>query len=217
MFQYQMFPYFKMCKYKTIFFHTSLLIFGEFMIFVFRNKWQFQQNLNFKYEFFFIILLVIFFYNRECCQKIKRSHIFNEWFLLTDLFESQLIFVSIFISCLFTKISPFDWRYGLKCPHLLCTKYVFLTSVDDGSSAVCLQLSADCLDSHSSMALAERFSCFHEKSFAFEVLLAESAIEALAMIIVVESLDPSVTSLDRKSARYTFGGEKFIPIFFAVG
>jgi hypothetical protein len=84
-------------------------------------------------------------------------------------------------------------------------------------SAVCLQFSADCLDSHSSMALAERFSGFYEKSFAFEVLLAKSAIEALAMIIVVESLDPSVTSFNGKSTRYTFGGEEFIPIFFAVG
>jgi len=163
------------------------------------------------------MLLVNFFIIGSVVRKLSGliSSI-NNFFSQTCLKVSWYLFTYLSAVCL-QKISPFDWRYGWKCPHLLCTKYVFLTLVVDGRSAVCLQLSADCLDSHSSVALAEWFSGFHEKSLAFEVLLAKSAIEALAMIIVVESLDPSVASFDWESTRYTFGGEEFIPIFFAVG
>ena len=67
-----------------------------------------------------------FFYNRECCQKIKRSHIFNEWFLFTDLFESQLIFVYIFVSCLFTKNFPLRLKIRLKMPTLVMYKICLL-------------------------------------------------------------------------------------------
>ena len=39
------------------------------------------------------------------------------------------------------------------------------------------------------------------------------AIKALAMIIVVKSLDPTVTGFDWKATRDTFGGEQFVPIW----
>jgi len=35
------------------------------------------------------------------------------------------------------------------------------------------------------MAFAKWFPCFHEKSLAFEVLFAEGAVKALAVIVVV--------------------------------
>jgi len=37
------------------------------------------------------------------------------------------------------------------------------------------------------------------------------------MIIVVKSLNPTVTGFDWKATRDTFGGEQFVPIFFTVG
>lgn len=73
------------------------------------------------------------------------------------------------------------------------------------------------LDSHPGMALAKRFSSFDKKAFAFKVVFAERAIKALAVIIVVKSLNPTITSFNRKPTRYTFCREQFVPIFFAVG
>jgi hypothetical protein len=37
------------------------------------------------------------------------------------------------------------------------------------------------------------------------------------MIIVVKSLNPTVTGFDWKATRDAFGGEQFVPIFFTVG
>jgi len=67
------------------------------------------------------------------------------------------------------------------------------------------------------MAFAKGFSSFDEKTFAFKILLAKGAVKALTMIIVIQSFDPAVTSLDWKATRDTLCCEQFIPIFFAVG
>ena len=43
-----------------------------------------------------------------------------------------------------------------------------------------------------------------------------SAIEALAMIVVIQSFNPSITGFNGETASETFGGEQFIPIGFTV-
>jgi len=67
------------------------------------------------------------------------------------------------------------------------------------------------------VAFAKGFTSFDKKAFAFKVLLTKSAVKALTVIIVVQSLDPAVTSLDWKATRDAFCCEQFIPIFFTVG
>jgi len=57
------------------------------------------------------------------------------------------------------------------------------------------------------MTLAKRLSSLDEKAFTFEVLLAKGAIKALTVVIVIQSLYPAVTSLNRKPARDAFGGK----------
>jgi len=67
------------------------------------------------------------------------------------------------------------------------------------------------------VALAEGFARLYEEALSFEVLLAESAVEALAVVVVVEGLDPSIAGLDGKTARNALRREQLIPVFFAVG
>merc|ERR1712115_275223 len=43
------------------------------------------------------------------------------------------------------------------------------------------------------------------------------AVEALAVVVVVEGLDPPVAGLDGKAARDALGREQFVPVLFAVG
>jgi len=66
------------------------------------------------------------------------------------------------------------------------------------------------------MAFAEWFPSLDEKSLALQVLLAESAVKALAVVVVVEGLDPSVAGFDGEPARHTLGCEQLVPIFFTI-
>jgi len=71
--------------------------------------------------------------------------------------------------------------------------------------------------SSSGVRLAEWLSRFHKEALTFEVFLAKRAVEALGVIIVVESLDPPVSSFDWESARDALRCEQLVPIFFTVG
>jgi len=73
------------------------------------------------------------------------------------------------------------------------------------------------LEAALSMSLAERFSTLGKEALAFEVLVAFRALEALAVVVVVEGLHPSVSCLDRETAAYTLRREKVVPVSFAVG
>lgn len=66
------------------------------------------------------------------------------------------------------------------------------------------------------MAFAHRSAIFAQKALSFQVLLANRAVETLAMVIVVHGLDPAVTGLDREAARVAFGSKQLIPISFAI-
>jgi hypothetical protein len=57
------------------------------------------------------------------------------------------------------------------------------------------------------MALSKWLPGFDEKSLAFEVLLAKCAIETLTVVIIIKSLDPSISSFNRESTGYTFCGK----------
>jgi len=67
------------------------------------------------------------------------------------------------------------------------------------------------------VAFAEWLSCLDEKSLALQVILAESAVKALAVVVVVKGLHPAVTCFDGESARHALRREQFVPICFAVG
>jgi len=71
--------------------------------------------------------------------------------------------------------------------------------------------------SASGVCLAERLSRFHKEALTFEVFLAKRAVEALGVVVVVESLDPPVSGFDRESARHALCCEQLVPIFFTVG
>jgi len=66
------------------------------------------------------------------------------------------------------------------------------------------------------MAFAEWFPSLDEKSLALQVLLAESAVKALAVVVVVEGLYPPVAGLNGETARHTLGCEQLVPIFFTI-
>lgn len=66
------------------------------------------------------------------------------------------------------------------------------------------------------MVLAERTTALRVETLALEVLLAHRAVEALAVIIVVQGLHPAVSSFHRESASETFCREELVPISFAV-
>lgn len=72
------------------------------------------------------------------------------------------------------------------------------------------------LTPHFCMALAEWFPGLHEESFALKVTFAKGAVKALTVVVVVEGLHPSVSSLDGKPARNTLGREQLVPIFFTI-
>jgi len=72
------------------------------------------------------------------------------------------------------------------------------------------------LTAHFCMSFAEGLPCLHEKAFALQVLLAESAVKALAVVIVVEGFDPPVAGFYGEPTRHTLGCEQVIPIFFTV-
>ena len=44
-----------------------------------------------------------------------------------------------------------------------------------------------------------------------------SAVKALAVVVVVEGLDPAVSGLDREPAADALGGEEVVPVLLAVG
>jgi len=67
------------------------------------------------------------------------------------------------------------------------------------------------------MAFAEGFARLDEKALSFKVLLAQRTIEALRVVVVAQSLNPSVPCLDWKATGDALGGEQFVPIFLAVG
>lgn len=68
----------------------------------------------------------------------------------------------------------------------------------------------------SGVALTEWLPSFDKEALAFKILLTQRAVEALRMIVVVESLHPAVTGFYWEPAGYAFGGEELIPIFFTV-
>jgi hypothetical protein len=67
------------------------------------------------------------------------------------------------------------------------------------------------------VGLAERLSRFDKEALTFEVFLAKRAVEALRVVIVVESFDPPVSGFDWESTRDALRCEQLVPIFFTVG
>uniref|UniRef100_A0A2M3ZQS7 Putative secreted peptide n=1 Tax=Anopheles braziliensis TaxID=58242 RepID=A0A2M3ZQS7_9DIPT len=67
-----------------------------------------------------------------------------------------------------------------------------------------------------SMVFAERTSTLREEALSFQVLFAAGAVEALAVVVVVQRLDPFVTGLDREAAGEALGREQIVPVLLAV-
>jgi len=67
------------------------------------------------------------------------------------------------------------------------------------------------------MALAEWLPSFDKETLTLKILLAQCAVKALRMIVIVEGFHPPVPSFYWESAGDTFCCEQFVPIFFTVG
>lgn len=67
-----------------------------------------------------------------------------------------------------------------------------------------------------SVALAHWLAAFTQKALAFQILLANRAGEALAVVIVVHGFDPTVSSFNREATGVTLGREQLIPVSFAI-
>lgn len=67
------------------------------------------------------------------------------------------------------------------------------------------------------VAAAERLPRLDKELLAFQVLFAQRAVEALAVVVVVEGLHPSVAGLDREAAGDALGREQLVPILLAIG
>lgn len=67
------------------------------------------------------------------------------------------------------------------------------------------------------MILAEWSTTLGEKALSLKILLAHCAVETLAVVVIGQSFDPSVSSLDGEAARKTFSSKKLVPIVLAVG
>lgn len=66
------------------------------------------------------------------------------------------------------------------------------------------------------MSFAERLSSFCEEALTLEILVAFRALEALTVVVIVESLYPAVSSLDREPAPYALRRKQVVPISFTV-
>lgn len=66
------------------------------------------------------------------------------------------------------------------------------------------------------MIFAEGTTAFRVEALALEILLAHRAIEALAVIIVIQGFHPTVASLDWESTREAFRGKQLVPVSFAI-
>jgi len=64
---------------------------------------------------------------------------------------------------------------------------------------------------------AKDFTTFCKEAFTLHIFLAETAVEALGVVVVVESLHPPVSRLYWEPTRYALGGKQLIPVFFAIG
>jgi hypothetical protein len=67
-----------------------------------------------------------------------------------------------------------------------------------------------------SVVLAEWSASFGKETGTFEVLLAHRAVEALAVVVVVERFNPAIACLNGEPTREALCGEQFIPISFTV-
>lgn len=66
------------------------------------------------------------------------------------------------------------------------------------------------------VAFAHRSTTFAQKALSFQILFTNRTVEALAVVIVIHSFNPTITSLDRVATSVALGGKKLIPISFAV-
>lgn len=67
------------------------------------------------------------------------------------------------------------------------------------------------------MSFAEWFTPLGKETLSLQILVAFRTFKTLAMIIIVQSLDPSVPSLYREATAHTLGCKEVIPIGLTVG
>lgn len=66
------------------------------------------------------------------------------------------------------------------------------------------------------MFLAERFSLFCIKSFAFQIYLACRAVKTLWVPVLIQSLDPTIAWFNGELATSTFSLEHGLPVFLTI-
>lgn len=66
------------------------------------------------------------------------------------------------------------------------------------------------------VSFTEWFPALGEETLALKILVAFRALEALTVVIVIKSFDPTVTGLNWETTTNAFGCEKIIPICFTI-
>jgi len=66
------------------------------------------------------------------------------------------------------------------------------------------------------LVFTKYFATFDKETFTLHVFFTQSAVETLRMVVIIESLHPSVPSFYGEPTGDAFGGEQFIPVFFTI-
>jgi len=67
------------------------------------------------------------------------------------------------------------------------------------------------------VVLTKDFAPFCIETLPLQILLTKRAVEALGVIVVIESLHPAVARLDGEPAGDALGGEQLVPVLLTVG
>jgi len=67
------------------------------------------------------------------------------------------------------------------------------------------------------VALADRTTALTQETLALEILLANRAGEALAVVVVIHGFNPTIARLDGVAACETLGREQLVPVSLTVG
>lgn len=107
----------------------------------------------------------------------------------------------------FSHLFGFSVRSLVRSFVFCCSSPVIPSIICDGGERMVL----------ARMIFAERTTAFRVEALALEILFAHRAVEALAVVVIIQGLHPTIASLDWKSTRETFRSEQLVPVSFAVG
>lgn len=58
---------------------------------------------------------------------------------------------------------------------------------------------------------------FGEETLSFQIAFADSALEAIGVIVLIQRLHPPIAGGNGQSAANALGGEQIVPVLLAIG